>query len=117
MIPTLPNGMSDAALLEFYDTLSGNMSDQSTIHVHWWTHRQNPSICWICDYPILVSKILDIAQRIITKSTVDIRTSKSQEGDSNLEIETNYNVDEETFNEPEYDVEEELSSKSEGESN
>jgi len=102
MIPDLPEEMSDEATLSFYDTISGNLSDQSTVHVHWWTHRQNPAVCWVCDYPILVSKILDVAQRIITKSTVDIRTSKSQEEDSNSGIE-NYNVDEERT--PEYDVE------------
>ena len=110
MIPDLPPGMSPLDELKFYETLSGNLSDQSTIHVHWWTHRQNPSVCWICDYPILLSKILDITQQIISKSPVDIRTSKSQEEDSDSEIES-LNKNEEIefdqsdpYNEPEYEV-------------
>ena len=114
MIPDLPEGISPIDALKFYDTLSGNMSDQSTIHVHWWTHRQNPSVCWICDYPILISKILDLTQQILSKSTVDIRTDKSQEEDSDSEIES-LNKNEELqgsiefdesdpYNEPEYDV-------------
>ncbi len=103
MIPDLPENISDKDALDFYDKLSGNLSDQSTIHVHWWTHRQNPSVCWICDMPILLTKILDIAQAKYTKSTVDIRTDKSQEEDSDSEIE-NYNVDDEPV--PEYDVDE-----------
>ncbi len=119
MIPDLPGGMSEQETLKFYDTLSGNLSDQSTIHVHWWTHRQNPAVCWICDYPILMEKILDIALGKYTKSAVDIRTSNSQEEDSDSEIETEFmNSDEETYNEPEYETIDEdtlESSKSEGE--
>ncbi len=109
MIPDLPEGMSQEDTLAFYDTLSGNLTDQSTIHVHWWTHRQNPSVCWICDVVVLISKILDIANSKYTKSTVDIMTSKSQEEDSDSEIESdNYNVDEEQGDvTPEFDVEEE----------
>jgi len=104
MIPTLPNGMKPIDVLKFYDTLSGNMSDQSTIHVHWWTHRQNPAVCWICDYPILVQKILDIAMDKYPKSPVDIQTNYSQEDVSDSEIES-LNVDEEEpSTEPEYDV-------------
>jgi len=104
MIPELPDGISDKDALAFYDKLSGNLSDQSTIHVHWWTHRQNPSVCWICDMPILMSKILDIAQRNYTKSSVDIETYDSLEKGSDSEIEENYNVDDESYNEPEYEV-------------
>ncbi len=102
MIPTLPDGMDSADLLEFYDKLSGNLTDQSTIHVHWWTHRQNPSVCWICDMVTLLSKILELSAGINPKFPVDIRTSNSQEEDSDSEIE-NLNVDEERV--PEYDVE------------
>jgi len=106
MIPDLPDGMSELEILKFYDTLSGNLSDQSTIHVHWWTHRQNPSVCWICDMTTLISKVLVLAMGKYTKSTVDIMTSDSLEEDSEPEIETNYNVDDESYNEPEYEVEE-----------
>ncbi len=105
MIPDLPQGISDEALLAFYDTMSGNLSDQSTIHIRWWTHRQNPSICWICDQNILITKLLDLLGKYITKSTVDMETSSMSESDSEPEIEENsLNFDEEP--EPEYEVEE-----------
>ncbi len=106
MIPQLPSGMSPNDILDFYDKLSGNLSDQSTIHVHWWTHRQNASVCWICDIVTLLSKILDIAQEKYTKSTVDMETDESPEllsdFDSESEIEDNLNHDDEGV--PEYDV-------------
>ncbi len=108
MIPDLPEGMLQQDILDFYDKLSGNLTDQATIHVHWWTHRQNPSVCWICDVITLISKILDIAQARNTKSTVDIETVESPEQlsdlDSDAEIEDNLNYDEEPSTEPEYDV-------------
>ncbi len=104
MIPTLPNQMKPEDILEFYDKLSGNLTDQSTVHVHWWTHRQNPSVCWICDMVTLLSLILELSAGINPKFPVDIRTSKSQEKDSDSEIEDNLNIDEENQNEPEYDV-------------
>ncbi len=108
MIPDLPEGMLQQDILDFYDKLSGNLSDQATIHVHWWTHRQNPSVCWICDVITLISKILDIAQDKYTKSTVDIETDESPEQlldlDSESEIEDNLNHNEEPSTEPEYDV-------------
>ncbi len=100
MIPDLPKGISDGDLLDFYSTLSGNLSDQSTIHIRWWTHRQNPSICWICDKDILISKLIGLAAKYITKSSVDMETSSMSENDSEPEIEMNY--DEEGV--PEYEV-------------
>ncbi len=103
MIPDLPDGMSDFEVLKFYDTLSGNLTDQSTIHVHWWTHRQNPSVCWICDTITLISKILELAMAKYTKSSVDIMTSDSLDEVSDSEIES-LNKDEESYNEPEYDT-------------
>ncbi len=104
MIPDLPDGMSESNRLDFYDTLSGNLTDQSTIHVHWWTHRQNPSVCWICDMVTLLSKILELSKPINTKSPVDIETQYSSEEDSDPEIEDNLNHNDEIPNEPEYDV-------------
>lgn len=107
MIPTLPDGMLQSDILSFYDKLSGNLTDQSTIHVHWWTHRQNPAVCWICDIVTLISKILDIAQENYTKSPVDIETDESSEHisdlDSDAEIE-NYNTNDEESRVPEFDV-------------
>ncbi len=108
MIPTLPEGMLPSDVMDFYDKLSGNLTDQATIHVHWWTHRQNPSVCWICDLITIVSKILDLAQDKYTKSTVDIETDESSEHSSELdsepEIEKDIYDEEVTPNEPEYDT-------------
>ncbi len=103
MIPQLPDGMNQLDILKFYDTLSGNLSDQSTIHKNWHTHRGNPSVCWICDMTTLLSKVLTLAFEINSKSTVDIETDEVQgEAESDTEIE-NDNF-EEIDNEPEYDV-------------
>ncbi len=101
MIPTLPSSISDIEQIEFYSSIAGNLSDQSSIHVHWHTHRQNPSVCWICDLNILVSKIL-----LLTKSSLDMVTESSSEDDSDSEIENeSLNRDEEP--QPEYEVEDE----------
>ncbi len=103
MIPELPPSVSDRERMDFYSTLAGNLSDQSSIHVNWHTHRQNPSICWICDLNILISKVLS-AKGFNTKSSLDMETESSSENDSDSEIESlNYN-EERT---PEYDVDEE----------
>ncbi len=99
MIPTLPSSISDVEQIEFYSSIAGNLSDQSSIHVHWHTHRQNPSVCWICDLNILVSKIL-----ILTKSSLDMVTESSSDNESDPEIENDLNHNEEPV--PEYDVEE-----------
>ncbi len=107
MIPELPEGIGEREILIFYDTLSGNLSDQSTIHKNWHTHRGNPSICWICDMTTLLSKVLTIALSKYTKSTVDMETDEVQcETESDTEIET-LEREPESFiqNEPEYDVE------------
>ncbi len=96
MIPTLPSSISDKEQIEFYSSIAGNLSDQSSIHVHWHTHRQNPSVCWICDMNILISKIL-----LLTKSSLDMETRSSSEDESDTEIENDLNHDEE----PELDEE------------
>ncbi len=104
MIPDLPDGISDRQVLMFYDTLSGNLSDQSTVHTNWHTHRQNPHLCWICDTTTLLSKVLSLALGKYTKSTVDIETNEVQdETDSVSEIE-NDDFDENHENEPEYET-------------
>jgi len=102
MIPTLPPSVSDSERLDFYATLAGNLSDQSSVHVHWHTHRQNPSVCWICDLNILISKILRI-ETDNTKSSLDMGTELSSEDDSDAEIENDLNHNDEGI--PEYDVE------------
>ncbi len=101
MIPLLPDGIGLKEKLMFWDTLSGNLSDQSTIHKNWHTHRGNPSTCWICDMTTLLSMVLTEALQIITKSSVDIETDEVQcETDSIPEIED----ENEGSIEPEYDV-------------
>ncbi len=109
MIPDLPPSVSDKERLSFYSTLWGNLSDQSSVHVNWHTHRQNPAVCWICDLFNLTDKILHILDKDITKSSLDMVTELSSEDDSDSEIESdvNMNVDEEnsnTYNEPEFEV-------------
>ncbi len=95
MIPDLPDGVSTLDSLKFYSTLAGNLSDQSSIHVNWHTHRQNPSVCWICDMNILISKIL-LATSDITKSSLDMETESSSDNESDSEIEdTSFNKDDE----------------------
>ncbi len=103
MIPDLPSSVSDIERLDFYATLAGNLSDQSSIHVNWHTHRQNPSICWICDLNILISKVLRLETNN-TKSSLDMETELSSEDVSDSEIESN-NKDGDV--EPEYDLAEE----------
>ncbi len=99
MIPDLPPSCTDADVLTFYDTLLGNLQDQSSIHVNWHTHRQNPSTCWICDMYTLSSKVMRLVDKYITKPTLDIETELSSEDDSDSEIENDIND-----NEPEYDT-------------
>ncbi len=98
MIPTLPPSISDEDRNEFYATLAGNLSDQSTIHIHWHTHRQNPSVCWICDMNTLLSMAFS------TKSSLDMvtKSSSDDESDSEIEDENDLNHDDEIV--PEYEV-------------
>jgi len=103
MIPTLPPSISDDEKNQFYATLAGNLSDQSSIHVHWHTHRQNPSVCWICDMNTLLTMAFN------TKSSLDIETKHSSEDESDTEIESEFlNKNEEPENEPEYETEEQV---------
>ncbi len=106
MIPDLPDSVTDKERLDFYSSIAGNLVDQSSIHVHWHTHRQNPAVCWICDTHILISKLLD-RPKFNTKSPLDMGTELSSEDDSDAEIENDLNHDEEPV--PEYEVEPEES--------
>ncbi len=107
MIPTLPDSVTIEEKLEFYENLLSNLEDQSTIHVNWHTHKQNPAVCWICDIPILARVIYKCAEAYITKSPLDIETELSSGKESEPEIE-NDDFEPEIINndEPEYDVEE-----------
>ncbi len=95
MIPDLPDGMTLEQEVKFYRQLWGNYSDQSYVHVKWFSHTGNPSICWICDLSALCSKVLELLETDLSKSTVDIETSLTQEDDSDSEIENDLNYDEE----------------------
>lgn len=102
MIPSLPNSVSDEDSLDFYSKIAGNLSDQSSIHVNWHTHRGNPSVCWICDTNILISILLRELERVLSKSALDIRTDNLSERESDSEIESeengyDYNHDEEVM--------------------
>ncbi len=96
MIPTLPPSISDDERNEFYASLAGNLSDQSSIHIHWHTHRQNPSVCWICDMNALLSMAFS------TKSSLDMVTESSSDYESDSEIENDNNHESDV--EPEYDT-------------
>ncbi len=105
MIPELPESVTDIERLKFYSDILSNLEDQSTIHTNWHTHKQNPAVCWICDIPIVARKIAYIVEKNITKSTLDIETELNSGDDSELEIDNeSLNHDEETYNEPEYEV-------------
>ena len=99
MIPDLPEGLSPEQQLDFYTKLLAQNEGQGLQHVHWHTHRGNPTLCWICDRHTLVLKMLAINEELITKSSVDSETISGHETDLDSEIESDYN-------EPEYDVEE-----------
>ncbi len=113
MIPDLPEGISADKVLDFYSKLAGNLQDQSTIHVNWHTHRRNPSVCWICDLNIMISKLITLSDSFITKSTVDLETELLSESETDTEIEGEFlnRNDEPNLdlvlpdNEPEYDIE------------
>jgi len=101
LIPDLPEGMTLEQELAFYSQLEGNLSDQGSVHVNWHTHRRNPSVCWICDRGILTTKILDLYDKFISKSSVDLETSHMSDDETDTEIENEGSL------EPEYNIEEE----------
>ncbi len=110
MIPDLPEGISPDKVLEFYDHIAANLSDQSTIHVNWFTHRRNPSVCWFCDQTILITKLIALCDSFITKSTVDDETMTRSEDETDTESEIEKDVPDSFENpefEPEYETEDE----------
>ncbi len=106
MIPELPSTVSNVERLKFYSDVLANLEDQSTIHVNWHTHKQNPAVCWICDIPICARKIAYIVEQLITKSTLDNVTELSSvlESDPEIDNESLNRDEEEGSTEPEYDV-------------
>ncbi len=105
MIPELPKSVSQLEAIEFYSDMLSKLEDQSTIHVNWHTHKQNPAVCWICDIPICARKIAYLVEQHITKSPVDMGTVENSDEDSEPEIDDeSLNRDEEAYNEPEYET-------------
>ncbi len=105
MIPDLPKGITRKDSLDFYSKIAGNLSDQSTHHINWHTHRKNPSVCWICDLNLLNSRLLAVQGLKYAKSTIDRQIMLNQETESKTESEEEFhNYDEEVGNAPEYDV-------------
>ncbi len=107
MIPDLPKSVTLTDALAFYSDILSNLEEQSSIHVNWHTHKQNPSVCWLCDIPICARKIAYLTEQIITKSTCDIVDELSSDKDSEPEIENEFlNKNDELVpsREPEYDV-------------
>ncbi len=109
MIPDLPEGMTLEQELAFYSQLGGNLSDQSSVHVNWHTHRRNPSVCWICDINILLTKVIDLYDNFISKSSVDMETSHMSDEETDTEIELDMSDPlNNPSTEPEYNVDEEI---------
>ncbi len=105
MIPDLPEGCNVNQQIDFYEKLLDTNESQGLVHIHWHTHRNDPSLCWICDRATLTHKLLNIAEEalLLTKSAPDIETSLVHDSELESEIENeSLNRDEEP--QPEYDV-------------
>ncbi len=87
MIPELPPSCSDEDALRFYRSLLGRIQDQGSVHINWHTHRQNPSVCWICDLITIGSIILGESERLYSKSALDKVTELSSGESTEVEIE------------------------------
>lgn len=108
MIPELPKGVSLEDRVEFYKSLVARLDSQNEFHVKWYSHRKDPSTCWMCDQQILVYKVIALCEDILQSPTLDIETAL--ESDSEVDTESEYDDDEQsssnTYNEPEYDIDE-----------
>lgn len=109
MIPELPQ-VSDSARFQFYDQLVSNLESQSTHHVAWFSHKRQPDVCWICDQQILMHKLMDWIERLLSKSAVDLDDSHCSEKEADSESDESdedEGLDESQECVPEYDVEDE----------
>lgn len=115
MIPELPEGCSLAQHVEFYKSLVARLDSQNEFHVKWYSHKKDPSTCWMCDQQILVYKVIALCEDILQSPPLDIETaskSHAEELDSESEYDVgNYVSEEENIEEdlcvPEFDVEDE----------
>jgi len=104
MIPDLPEGNTVNQQIDFYEKLLDTNESQGLVHIHWHTHRNDPSLCWICDRATLAHKCINIAQEALNvESAPDIETGLVPDSDIDTEIDDeSLNRDEEP--EPEYDT-------------
>ncbi len=111
MIPELPETCNLEQQVEFYKSLVARLDSQNEFHVKWYSHKKDPSTCWMCDQQILVYKVIALCEDILQSRTVDIETasrSDAEEYDSESNDEPKGESDEDqesTYNEPEYDTE------------
>ncbi len=111
MIPELPEGCSLKQHVEFYKSLVTRLDSQNEFHVKWYSHKKDPSTCWMCDQQILVYKVLSLCEDILQSTHLDTETaseSHAEELDTESEYVAEYEdgkmEDIKTYNEPEYDV-------------
>ncbi len=95
MIPDLPEGLSVEQELDFYERLLETNESQGLVHLHWYSHKRDPSLCWQCDRGAIAHKMVQLVERLLSKSDTDIETGLVQEIDSDTEIENDLNVNEE----------------------
>ncbi len=107
MIPDLPQGCNVDQQIDFYEKLLDTNEGQGLVHIHWHTHRNDPSLCWICDRGTLCHKLIAIAQEaLLSKSPPDMETSLVHDSELDSEIESeSLNRDEETITSDDEDSE------------
>lgn len=109
MIPDLPKSVPIQDNIEFYEKLVARLDGQSQHHTMWYSHKRDPSVCWMCDQQILCYRVLDLCKQLIQSPPLDIETDLESESDSVNEIENKPTAEQlediENYNEPEYDVE------------
>lgn len=109
MIPDLPKGVKVEDMLDFYEKYAARLDGQSGVHVMWYSHKRDPSTCWICDTQILTYKVLEICKDIIQSRSLDMETDEVPDSDYESEIDMEHPTDgdiENGYNEPEYEVDE-----------
>ncbi len=105
MIPDLPEGNSVDQQIDFYEKLLDTNEGQGLVHIHWHTHRNDPSLCWICDRATLAHKCINIAMEALNnaKSSPDIEACLDPDSELDSEIDSeSLNTDEEAV--PEYET-------------
>jgi len=103
MIPDLPEGNTVEQQIDFYEKLLDTNEGQGLVHIHWHTHRNDPSLCWICDRATLAHKCINIAMEALNiKSAPDIETGLVPDSELDTEIESDLNHNDEGT--PEYDT-------------